>query len=245
MDGPRIRLAIIVSHPIQYYAPLYQRLARRDDLSIKVFFTWHDGLAPVADHGFRTPLIWDIPLTEGYESQRVPNLSSDPGTHHFFGLRNPSLIDRVKAWNPAVVHITCWAWLAQLWGMRAFHKMGTEVLFRGDSHLLDGIPNCARWQLKRAFLKRVFSWPSGFLVVGQANRAYYESFGVAPDRLISCTHSIDVARFAQPTDRYEDEARLWRRQLNISDDRRGLLFAGKFKHKKRALELMAHAPGRS
>jgi hypothetical protein len=35
------RLAIIVSRPIQYYVPLYQRLARRNDLAIKVFFTWH------------------------------------------------------------------------------------------------------------------------------------------------------------------------------------------------------------
>jgi glycosyltransferase involved in cell wall biosynthesis len=238
MDGPRIRLAIIVSHPIQYYAPLYQRLARRDDLLIKVFFTWHDGHAAVADRGFRIPLAWDIPLTEGYEFQRVPNLSSDPGTHHFFGLQNPSLIDQVKAWNPDVVHITGWAWLSHLWAMRAFHKMGTQVLFRGDSHLLDGIPHGARWQLKRALLKRVFSWPSAFLVVGQANRAYYETFGVAPDRLISCPHSIDVARFAQPADRYEEEARLWRRQLDISDDRRVLLFAGKFEHKKRPVELM-------
>ena len=88
--------------------------------------------------------------------------------------------------------------------MRAFHKMGMQVLFRGDSHLLDGIPNSARWQLKRALLKRVFSWPSGFLVVGAANRAYYKTFGVAPDRLISCPHSIDVTRFAQPADLYEE-----------------------------------------
>jgi glycosyltransferase involved in cell wall biosynthesis len=236
--GSRKRLGIIVSHPIQYYAPLYQRLARRDDLLIKVFFTWHDGHAPVDDRGFGTRLTWDIPLTEGYEFQRVPNLSADPGTHHFFGLRNPSLIDQVKAWNPDVVHITGWAWLSHLWAMWAFHRMGTQVLFRGDSHVLDGIPRGPRWRLKRAILKRVFSWPSGFLVVGEANRTYYETFGVASDRLISCTHSIDVARFAQPTDRYEGEARLWRRQLDISDDSRVLLFAGKFEHKKRPVELM-------
>jgi glycosyltransferase involved in cell wall biosynthesis len=238
MDGSRIRLAIIVSHPIQYYAPLYQRLARRDDLLINVFFTWHDGHVGVFDRGFRTPLAWDIPLTEGYESQRVPNLSSDPGTHHFFGLRNPSLVHRVKAWNPDVVHVTGWAWLSHLWALRSFYKMGTKVLFRGDSHLLNGMPSGGRFRLKRALLKRVFSWPSGFLVVGKANRAYYETFGVGPDRLFPCTHSIDVARFAQPTDQYEQEARLWRQQLDISDDRRVLLFAGKFEHIKRPVELM-------
>src|SRR5579862_4489151 len=53
-----MRLAIIVSHPIQYVAPLYQRLARRDDIAVKVFFTWHAGQAPVQDHGFGLPVAW-------------------------------------------------------------------------------------------------------------------------------------------------------------------------------------------
>jgi hypothetical protein len=62
------RIAIIVSHPIQYYAPLYQRLAQRDDLVIKVFFTWHVGATPVQDTGFGMPIAWDLPLTEGYDT---------------------------------------------------------------------------------------------------------------------------------------------------------------------------------
>ena len=69
----RKRLAIIVSHPIQYYIPLYQRLAQRDDLIIKVFYTWHVGHAAVEDRGFKTPVAWDIPLTEGYEFELIQN----------------------------------------------------------------------------------------------------------------------------------------------------------------------------
>src|SRR4051812_15223029 len=84
--GPKKRLAIVVSHPIQYYAPLYQRLAKRDDVAIKVFYTWHAGAGPIQDAGFGMPVAWDIPLTEGYEFELVPNVSSDPGTHHFGGL---------------------------------------------------------------------------------------------------------------------------------------------------------------
>ena len=184
---------------------------------------------------------WDIPLTEGYEFELVPNLSSDPGTHHFRGLRNPSLVKRIKAWEPDVIQVTGWAWQSHLLALRAFSKMGKPVLFRGDSHLLNSTRRGARWQLKRTILTRVFSWPSGFLVVGAANRAYYEAFGVGPERLASCTHSIDVARFAQPIDRYEEEARLLRRQLDISDDKCVILFAGKFERKKQPVELMRAA----
>ena len=84
----------------------------------------------------------------------------------------------------------------------------------------------------------MYSWPAGFLVTGAANRVYYEAFGVEPDRLYLCTHSIDVARFAEPAEEYEWEAARWREQLGITRDKLVLLFAGKFEPKKRPLELM-------
>ena len=143
-----MRLAVVVSHPIQYYAPLYRRLAQRDDLALKVFFTWHAGQSAVEDRGFRMPVVWDIPVTEGYDFELVPNVSSDSGTHHFWGLNNPSLVERVTAWKPDVVHITGWAWLSHLLAMRAFHKRRIPVLFRGDSHLLGETRSGPRWYLK-------------------------------------------------------------------------------------------------
>ncbi len=234
----KTRLAIVVSHPIQYYAPLYRRLAQRDDLAIKVFFTWHAGAAPVPDHGFKQLVAWDVPLTGGYEFELVPNVSSDPGTHHFFGLRNPSLVERVSSWRADAVHVTGWAWLSHLLALRGFRRRAIPVLFRGDSHLLDSPRSGLRWRLKRAFLARVYSWPRAFLFVGAANRAYYEAFGVEPGRLYRCPHSIDVARYAEPAEFFEREAAQWRGQLGISDDRPVVLFAGKFERKKRPVELM-------
>jgi glycosyltransferase involved in cell wall biosynthesis len=232
------RLAIIVSHPIQYYTPLYKRLARRNDIEIKVFFTWHAGHAAVEDRGFKTSVAWDIPLTEGYEFEVVPNVSSHPGTHHFFGLRNPSLVEQVLTWRPDVVHITGWAWFSHLLALRAFRKKEIPTLFRGDSNLLGHAPRGPRWWIKRALLKHVYSWPNGFLVVGAANRAYYEAFGVEQSRLFPCPHSIDVTRFAEPADVFEQEAAQWRLELGIAPDQRVILFAGKFERIKRPIELM-------
>lgn len=238
MTQSAVRLAFVVSHPIQYYVPLYRRLAQRNDVSVKVFFTWHDGQSAVHDQGFRRPVAWDIPMTEGYDHERVPNVSSDPGTHRFFGLRNPSLASRVLAWRPDALHITGWAWYSHLLAMRAFRRAGVKTLFRGDSHLLDSPQSGLRWRLKRALLERVYAWPDACLYVGQANRAYYAAFGVGPERLCHCPHSIDVARFADPEGNFEREAAEWRRLLGIAEDRPVVLFAGKFEAKKRPLELM-------
>jgi glycosyltransferase involved in cell wall biosynthesis len=217
---------------------LYQRLACRKDIAIKVFFTWHAGQEAMHDRGFKTQVAWDIPLTAGYDFELVPNVSSRPGTHHFLGLRNPSLMRQVLSWQPDIVHITGWAWYSHLLALRILRKKSIPTLFRGDSHLLDVKQDRAKWWIKRAILHRVFSWPSGFLVVGSANRAYYEAFGVNAEQLFPCPHSIDVDRFAKPNDVFEEEAAQWREQLGISAERSVLLYAGKFENKKRPVELM-------
>jgi glycosyltransferase involved in cell wall biosynthesis len=234
----RKRVAFVISHPVQYFVPLYQRLARRSDLEIKVFFTWHAGGQPVEDRGFGQPIAWDIPLTDGYAFERVPNVSSDPGPHRFFGLRNPALFDCVIAWRPDIVHVSGWAWFSHLQLLRSLNRRRVPTLFFGDSHLLDGGEHGPRWWTKAAALRQVYSWPTGFLVVGSANRAYFERFGVPPARLYSCPHSIDVHRFGDNAESLELEAARWRCELGIAAGQRVLLYAGKLEPKKRPIELM-------
>lgn len=238
MKADPIRLAFVVSHPIQYYAPLYRRLASRTDIEIKVFFTWHDGRAPQHDPGFNQTLSWDIPLTEGYEYELAPNHSSDPGTHRFFGLRNSTLFERVIAWRPDAVHLTGYAYASHLNMIRRLSSRKVPVLFRGDSHLLDQSRRGPRWQLKRLFLRQIYKRVTGFLYVGKNNRDYYRAFGVPESRLFYCPHSIEVERFAEPNERFEREAIEWRNQLGISDSAKVLLYAGKFEPKKQPVELM-------
>src|ERR1700719_2329790 len=234
----RRRIAFVVSHPIQYLVPLYQKLAGRDDTEVKVFFTWHAGERAVDDPGFGRPIAWDIPLTDGYDFELVPNVASDPGTHKFLGLRNPMLLDRVTSWQPDIVHINGWAWLSHLQLLFALKKRGLRTLFFGDSHLLDGKTGGPRWWIKSAVLRRVYSWPTACLFAGSDNRAYFGTFGVPPERLYPCPHSIDVSRFAAPAAPREQEAARWRSELGIAREQTVLLFAGKFDANKRPAQLM-------
>ena len=234
----RKRICFVVSHPIQYTVPLYQRLARRHDIAIKVFFTWHAGGKAIEDRGFGQAIAWDIPLSEGYEFELVPNVASDPGTHKFLGLRNPMLLERVMSWQPDVVHINGWAWLSHLQLLHALNRRAVPTLFFGDSHLLDGNTHGPRWWIKSAVLRRVYSWPTACLYAGSANRAYFEIFGVPPQRLYPCPHAIDVNRFAEPAAQREEQAARWRSELGIAADRKVLLYAGKFEPKKRPTDLM-------
>jgi glycosyltransferase involved in cell wall biosynthesis len=122
--------------------------------------------------------------------------------------------------------------------LHALNKRGVPTLFFGDSHLLDGDTNGPRWWIKSAVLRRVYSWPTACLFAGSANRAYFEIFGVPPQRLYPCPHAIDVGRFAEPAAQREEAAARWRSELGIAADRKVLLYAGKFEPKKRPTELM-------
>lgn len=207
-------------------------------MQIKVFFTCHGGEGEQLDRGFQKPVTWDIPLTVGYEFEVVPNIARNPGTHHFWGVRNSLLVERVLAWQPDAVHITGYAFASHLQAMRSLPRHGVPVLFRGDSHLLDGPGAWWRWQIKRAMLSQVFSWPTAFLCVGKANQDYYRAFGVPEAKLFHCPHSVETGRFAEPDAKLEQEARAWRTEIGIPEDGKVVLFAGKFDDNKRPVPLM-------
>lgn len=233
----KLRLAFVVTHPIQYYVPLYRRLSANPELEVRVFFTCHDGTRAVWDSGFRRPVAWDIPLLDGYESVAVLNKARHPSTDRFWGVRTPTLRDRVLSWRPDAVHLTGYKYAGHLRLLRSLHARQIPVLFRGDSHLLSPRPGWKSW-FKRQLLPWIFSYPDAFLYVGQHNRAYYEAFGVPAAKLWFCPHSTEIERFAEPHEQLEEEAKRWRQELGLGPDQIVLLFAGKFESKKEPVALM-------
>ena len=251
-----MRLAFIVSHPVQYYVPIYRDLAKRarnqetgdtrqetaeDDAAevtaLKVFYTWRDA-GPALDEKFGKEFAWDIPLMEGYDFEVVPNTSPDPGTHHRKGLINPDLVERVRAWQPDAVHITGYNYVSHGQAIKELSEAGIPVIFRGDSHLLDGRGPWWKWWIKKSCLSRVYRWPAAFTYVGQANRDYYRAFGVPERKLFPAPHTIEVGRFSEPHEELEAKALAWRRELGIPDDHFVFLYAAKLEPRKRPMELL-------
>src|SRR4051794_19160054 len=114
------RLAIITTHPIQYYAPIFKLLQQRKNIEITVFYTWGESAANKYDPDFNKIVEWDIPLLEGYPYQWVKNTSADAGSHHFKGIVNPDLIEKVSKWQPDAVLIFGWAYHSHLKALRYF-----------------------------------------------------------------------------------------------------------------------------
>ena len=223
------RLAIVTSHPIQYYAPLFRTLADRDPLDIHVFYGWKGATESAYDPGFEDDVQWDISLLDGYDYTFVPNTSSDPGSHHFRGLVNPGLIPDIESWGPDALLLFGWAYQSHLRALLHFSG-DAPVFFRGDSTLLDERGGPRTW-LRRLFLRWVYRHVDVALYVGENNRAYFEAHGLSDEQLTWVPHAVENQRFKNVPDAGR-EALQWRRELGIPDDAVVILFAGKFESKK-------------
>ncbi|MEO1002592.1 MAG: glycosyltransferase family 4 protein [Cyanobacteria bacterium J06638_7] len=236
-----IRLAVVVSHPIQYYAPWFARLAAEPDLELMVFHLWDFGITARHDRGFGQALRWDLPLLAGYPSRLVPNRASDPGTHHLGGLHNPTLVPELLAWRPDAVLLFGYAWRSQLRLLLDPRLRPVPILLRGDSHRLVPPPGLAArgralvaGLLRRLLFRRV----GAALAVGRANAAWLAASGLPPRRVVLAPHAVDNDRFRAAAPTARAEARAWRAELGIAAEAPVLLFAGKFESKKRPLDLL-------
>ena len=229
-----MRLAIINTHPIQYYAPVFKLLHQQPNISVKVFYTYGENSANKYDPGFNRNINWDIPLLDGYPYEYIKNSAKDAGTHTFRGVINPDLIEKINAYKPDAILIYGWAHQSHLKAIYHF-KNKIPVYFRGDSTLLDrksGVKNF----MKYLFLKWVYKHVDYALYTGTNNKAYFKKYGLNESQLKFVPHSIDNDRFN--IEKAEDAA-LLRQKLNIHPGDILILFAGKFESKKDPLLLLA------
>src|ERR1041384_3101297 len=89
MPQERFRVLAIASHPVQYMAPLFRRMAKEPALDLEVAYCSLRGAAAGYDPDFQAPVQWDVPLLDGYRWIEVPNQGS--GAESFWGSNHPGL----------------------------------------------------------------------------------------------------------------------------------------------------------
>jgi glycosyltransferase involved in cell wall biosynthesis len=230
-----LRLAIVLSHPTQYYSPWFRWLRANTSLTLRVFYLWEFGVQPTRDPEFQATFRWDVDLLDGYDHEFVPNTARDPGTHRFNGLRNPALTTRLAAFRPDAILLFGYAYLSHLRALAWARLRGIPVIFRGDSHLL------GRAQpplLTRRALHLLYAQFAAVTYVGAANRDYFTTLGVPVRKLFFAPHAVDHTRFDSSLEPPRAAAAALRAKLGLAPSTRVVLYAGKFLPAKQPLELL-------
>jgi glycosyltransferase involved in cell wall biosynthesis len=207
-------------------------LVKKSNYSIKVFYTLGETTNSPTRNGFGVKENWNIDLLSGYDYEFIENTSSSPSSLTYWGIKNPSLISKIKAYNPDALIIYGWKHQSHLSVLNYFHKK-IPILFRGDSTILDEVSGFSfRSYFRFALLKWVYKKVDFVLSPGSASDQYFLRSGLKQNQIIRAEHAIDNERFMNMTNIEEDELCKLKSSLSIEPDEIVFLFAGKFIHKK-------------
>jgi glycosyltransferase involved in cell wall biosynthesis len=220
-----MRLGFLISHPIQYYAPIFRELAKACDLT--VYFAHRQTGEGQASAGFG--VAWDVDLLAGYRSRFLTNVARQPSTDRFGGCDTPDIGKEIADGRFDAFVVPGWGLRSYLQAVRACRRARVPVLVRGDSQL-PGKRSAAVRLVKALAYPRMMRRFDGYLYVGQRSRAYFEHYGARPSRLFFAPHCVDNDAFGAA-----------RRTSRSPGERARLLFAGKLIERKRPLDLIRAA----
>jgi glycosyltransferase involved in cell wall biosynthesis len=228
-----MHLAVVASHPIQYYAPLFRMLARQLDLT--VFYAHRATPIDQARAGFGVGFDWDIDLLSGYEHYFMLNRAKRPSLDQFGGCDTPEIATRLAEGCFDAVLVLGWHLKTYVQAGFTAKRLGLPLLARGDSQLATPRPTVKR-ALKAIAYPNILRLFDAALYVGMRSRAYWTHYHYPASRLFFSPHCVDTEWFAA---RATEGVRIaLRARLGLADATKVALFAGKLVPFKRPLDLV-------
>ena len=230
-----LRLGYLVSHPIQYHAPVFRALSKRPDVEFSAHFCHDHGLEPCFDPGFGQLIRFDVPLLEGYRYQFLRNVAPRSSLRPT-GQLNPAVVKLVRSCELDALIVHGYSPLSNILALLTPLRR-TRLLLRGDSTRMV-VPPFAKRVTKQAILRLLFARADGFLHIGTLNAAYYRSYGVPDERMTFSPLAIDNDHFANGSEEARRDRVAARVALGLPPTGALILSVGKLIPIKRCLDVL-------
>ena len=250
--GRRVRLAYLVSHPIQYQAPLLRRIAQEPDIDLTVFFGSDFSVRGYRDEGFGVGVKWDVPLLDGYKHEFLPRLRDGQDVGVMTPL-NRGIVSRLRGRGGDLPFDALWvhgyASANSMHGMIAAKALGIPVLLRAESWLRDRGRSGVMLTLKNLFFAGLKLMVDGVLPIGTLNAEYWRHYFGDDVPQFLMPYAVDNGYFAQRAREAQAGRKSLRAELGIDPARPVILFASKLQARKHCNHLieayarLSHAPG--
>ena len=249
----KVRLAYLVSHPIQYQAPMLRRIAQEPDIDLTVFFGSDFSVRGYKDEGFGVGVKWDVPLLEGYRHEFLPALrdNANPGA---LSPLNYGIFSRLRGSKGAAGFDVLWVHgyssVNALQGMLAAKALGIPVLVRAEPWLGDRDRGGPTLLAKHLFFKLLRGLLDGALPIGTLNATYWRHYLGEDFPLYRMPYAVDNHYFQSRCMEAREGRAALRKELKLDSGRPVILFASKLQSRKRCADLLnayrnlAPGPGR-
>jgi glycosyltransferase involved in cell wall biosynthesis len=239
----KVKLAYLVSHPIQYQAPLLRRIAQEPDIDLTVFFGSDFSVRGYKDKGFGgVGVKWDVPLLDGYRHEFLPGIRENATV----GVTRPLSYGILKRFRGGkddspfdVVWVHGYSTVNALHGILAAKALGIPVLLRAESWLRDRERTGLKLAAKRLFFKFLKQCVDGVLPIGTLNSAYWRHYLGADFPQYLMPYAVDNHYFQRRSQEARPLREHLQRELNLDPSRPVILFASKLQSRKRCGDLIS------
>lgn len=192
-----IRLAHVVTHPIQYFAPLYRALSDMEDIDLTVLFCSEHGVKPSFDAGFGMKIQFDVPLLDGYKNRFLKNRGPGGTTGKYWNFDCPQMYEALVEGAFDALWVHGWAYKAQWQAFRSARRLGIPLLVRGENTPSSTSKSFLRRMARTLLLGQTLRNAAACLYVGNQNRQFFRDLGVRDERLFPSHYSVDTTQFVQ------------------------------------------------
>lgn len=239
------KLLIFETHPVQYRAPVYQKLGKTCPDQFIVVYASDYSLNSYFDPEFSTQLSWDIPLLDGYSSIIIEK-DSQATPQKWNDLKARNLYWLLRQWQPAALLLTSFNYRCDMAAYLFSKLLGIPIWLRMETQ--DEAFERSFWKshLRAYYYRTLYFGVERAFPIGELNRQHFLNHGLRKSQLQNahyCTPD-QLALVSIQEKRLRRQA--IRDSLGIQPKRLVIAFYGKFIAKKdplllpKAVQLMPH-----
>lgn len=232
---PPVRLAYLISHPIQYQVPLLQKISQETALELKVFFRSDISVKKHIDPEFGEEIQWDVDLLAGYDHEFLPAIGKKERIS-FWRPFNFGLLKKLRAEKTQVLWVHGYSSLFNVISLVLAKLMGIKVLLRDEATLMSRKRSLINRVIKRIIYFGLNIFCDGFLAIGSLNKEYYLANGISEEKIFLMPYAVDNAFFQAQAKKCDATA--LRKKIGLDASRPVILFTGKLLARKGVFELL-------
>jgi hypothetical protein len=225
---PVARLAVLITHPVQYTKPVFQALHARADLELLVVFGCDHGLRASLDPDFGVPFAWDSAPSDGFPHRFASHaplaaLSSWPSALPI-ALRAVAMI---RAFRPDAVLVFAYSPAFISLATVLLRASGQRLLLRAEAtdRALDH-SRSRQWS-KDLVLRLWYRMFHHVFPIGSDSSDHFARLGVPPQRRTPVRYAVDVEFFRHQVEQWLPQRAQLRQSVAIPADALVLLWSGK------------------
>ncbi|WP_373034679.1 glycosyltransferase family 4 protein [Sulfurimonas sp.] len=233
------KLAIFLSHPIQYFSPLFKYISENSKIiDLTVYYFSDISIRGFADNDFNQKITWDIDLLDGYNYKFLKNIHNENTPNNFFSLINFEVFSEIKHNNYDLVLNFGWSTVSNLFVVFSSILYDVPFAIRGESpNMYEVGRKGLKQKIRKLLLSFIFKKASALFYIGTQNKLFYEnSFNVDSNKLFFTPYSVNNDYFVEYELTLNKEKE--REHLGIPKNQKVLIFSGKLIKRKEPMLIL-------